>query len=141
MQFLTLLLLALVAAAVAFNSKAASRPAKISMLFGAGGKKTTSKAAAPAKPAAKPAAKVSSQAAAGYVPEGLTQAQYQKFLADEEAKKAKKAAKFPKGKQPETLTEWFDKATSQFGTGKDVRVGHRIVKLKYEEGYGPDPSQ
>ena len=137
MQFLSLLLLALVASAVAFNSKSASRPAKISMLFGAGGKKTTSKAAAPVKPAAK----VSSQAAAGYVPEGLSPAQYQKFLDDEAAKKAKKAAKFPKGKQPETLTEWFEKATSKFGTGKDVRVGHRIVKLKYEEGYGPDPSQ
>ena len=137
MQFLTLLLLALVASAVAFNSKSASRPAKISMIFGTGGKKTTSKPAAPAKPTAK----VSSQAAAGYIPDGLTPAQYQKFLADEAAKKAKKAAKFPRGKEPETLTEWFDKATKLYGTGKDARAGHRIVKLKYEEGYGPDPSQ
>jgi len=136
MQFLILLLLALVASAVAFNSKSASRPAKISMLFGAG-KKPASKAAAPAKPAAK----VSSQAAAGYVPEGLSPAQYQKFLADEAAKKAKKAARFPKGKEPETLTEWFDKTTKKYGTGKDARAGHRIVKLKYEAGYGPDPSQ
>ena len=70
-----------------------------------------------------------------YVPEGLTKAQYETFLKAEAAKKAKKASKFPLGKEPETLTEWMEKEAANGFTGKGLLSRHRLVKTKYEGWY------
>ena len=110
----------------------------MTMLFGLGPKKT---GAAPAKAATKstPANYKVGEGSANkgtYVPEGLTKAQYDKFLAEEAAKKAKKAVKFPKGKEPETLTEWMLKEQKKGNVGKGLLYkGHRLVKAKYDEWY------
>lgn len=71
-----------------------------------------------------------------YIPDGLTKAQYDAKLAQEAAAKAKKQAKFPKGKEAETLTEWMDKEAKKGNTGKGLLMkGHRLVKAKYDEWY------
>lgn len=54
----------------------------------------------------------------------------------EAAKKLTKAKKFPKGKEPETLTEWMEKEAKKGNTGKQLLLkGHRMVKAKYDEFY------
>ena len=54
----------------------------------------------------------------------------------EAAKKAQKAKKFPKGKEPETLTEWMLKEEKKGNVGKGLLLkGHRMVKAKYDEFY------
>lgn len=69
----------------------------------------------------------------GYIPEGLTAAQYQAVLAAEEASIANKKAKFPKGKEVETLTEWMMEQKKKGYEGKDLnKFGHRLVKTKYD---------
>lgn len=71
-----------------------------------------------------------------YIPAGLTKAQYDKILADEAAKKDKKAKKFPKGKQVETLTEWMLAEEKKGNSGADLLTkGHRMVKAKYDDWY------
>jgi len=95
-------------------------------------------------PSVKPDAKVGivgpeSKQNAGYVPEGLTKEQYAKFLAEEAKKKDATKKRFPLGKEPETLTEWFDATAQKYGQGREARKGHRLVKAKYEEFYGPEP--
>ena len=71
-----------------------------------------------------------------YIPEGLTKAQYDKILAEEAVKKAAKAKKFPKGKEPESLTAWMDKEAKKGNVGKGLLLkGHRMVKAKYDEFY------
>ena len=71
-----------------------------------------------------------------YVPEGLTAEQYAKVLKEEAEKKQKKLSKFPKGKEPETLTEWMVKNEQKGLKGVDLlRKGHRMVKAKYDEFY------
>jgi len=104
-----------------------------------GGKSAAKPAAKPvAKTAAKPVAKTAAKpvSGSGYIPDGLTPEQYSKFLAEEAKKADAKKKKFKIGKEPETLTEWFNKASTQYGTvGADVRKGHRLVKAKYEEFY------
>lgn len=70
------------------------------------------------------------------MPEGLTAAQYEKFLKEEEAQKAKKAARFPLGKEPETLTEWIKECEKKGLKGKDMNLkGHRLVKAKDPNWY------
>jgi hypothetical protein len=82
------------------------------------------------------AARMSSALADGYIPDGLTKAQYDKVVAADAAAAKKKASKFPKGKQVETLTEWMDKEAKKGITGKDLLTkGHRMVKAKYPEMY------
>ena len=106
-------------------ARSASRPARMTMLFG-GGKKAT------------PAYKVGEGSAnkGSYVPEGLTKAQYEKALAAEQLKKAAKAKKFPKGKEPQTLTEWMEEEKKKGNEGKGLLYkGHRMVKTKYPEWY------
>jgi hypothetical protein len=57
-------------------------------------------------------------------------------LASEAEKKAKKAEKFPKGKQTESLTEWLEKEAKKGNTGKKLLAkGHRMVKAKYDGWY------
>ena len=51
----------------------------------------------------------------------------------EKKKKEDTAKRFPLGKEPETLTEWFDATAAKFGQGREARKGHRLVKAKYEE--------
>ena len=120
-----IVLLALCAVAMAYTA----RPARMTMLFG-GAKKT---------PAAAPTSYKVGEGSANkgtYIPEGLTKAQYDKFLAEEAAKKSKKASKFPKGKEPLTLTEWMLQEKKKGNEGKDLLYkGHRLVKAKYPEWY------
>ena len=102
----------------------------MSMLFG--GKKKEKKAAAPAPTPSKK----SSVSASGYIPDGLTKAQYEKVLADQEQKAAATKKRFPKGKQAETLTEWMEKEAKKGNTGtKLLTKGHRMVKAKYADWY------
>lgn len=71
-----------------------------------------------------------------YVPEGLSKEAYEAFLKKEAEKKAVKAKKFPKGKEPETLTEWMLKEQAKGNVGKGLLLkGHRMVKAKYDEWY------
>lgn len=143
----------MIACTIAFNAPKASKPARMTMFFG-GAKKAP--ATPPATPASKSVSKTASSSKAtatttttgqkfsansgSYVPDGLTAAQYQATLKAEADKKALKQKKFPKGKTTESLSEWFEKTVDEFGEGKAARKGHRIVKLKYEEGYADDPS-
>lgn len=54
----------------------------------------------------------------------------------EAEKAASKKKKFPKGKEPETLTEWMLKEAAKGNTGKKLLLkGHRMVKAKYDEFY------
>jgi hypothetical protein len=49
---------------------------------------------------------------------------------------AKKAAKFPKGKVTESLTEWVERCEKKGLSGKDMNLkGHRMVKAKYDSFY------
>ena len=72
----------------------------------------------------------------GYIPEGLTPAQYEAFLNAEEAKKSAKKTRFPKGKDVETLTDWLleQKQKGQY----KVSPKHRMVKTKYDGWYKSD---
>ena len=98
----------------------------MSMLFG--GKKKTK------APAQKPAS--GSSSVSGYIPDGLTKAQYEKVLAEEQKKAELKKKKFPKGKQAETLTEWMEKEAAKGNSGtKLLTKGHRMVKAKYSDWY------
>lgn len=104
----------------------------MTMLFNVGGKPGGSKAAA----APKPAVGAGQGNKGTYVPEGLTKAAYDKFLAEEAKAKAKKATKFPKGKEAETLTQWMEKEAKKGNEGKGLLYrGHRLVKAKYDEWY------
>ena len=97
----------------------------MTMLFG-GGKKATSDYKVGEGSANK----------GSYVPEGLTKAQYDKFVAEEKLKKDAKAKKFPKGKEPESLTQWMEKEKKKGNEGKDLLYkGHRMVKAKYPGWY------
>jgi len=136
----------------------------MTMLFGGGSKTSAapnkylkSAAPAPAKPAAKPAAAVKKVTAVAkpaasragaykinegtankgtYIPEGLTKAAYDKFLAEEAKKKAAIKKRFPKGKEPETLTEWMLNEAKKGNSGPDLLTkGHRMVKAKYDGWY------
>lgn len=130
-MFRTVLALALLlVSAVAFYAPAATRPARMVMLFG--GKKTTSTPAP---------TKTSSISQGTYVPEGLTREQYEKVLAEQAKAAEAKKKKFFKGKQTETLTEWMQKEAKKGLTGKDLNLkGHRMVKAKYDEFYTDDQS-
>ena len=103
--------------------------ARMSMLFG------NKKKSAPVK--STPAKKTSSSTgASGYIPDGLTKAQYDKVLAEEEKKSAAKKKKFPLGKEAETLSEWMEKEAKKGNTGtKLLTKGHRMVKAKYSDWY------
>lgn len=71
-----------------------------------------------------------------YVPEGLTAAQYEQVLANQAAQANKKKQKFPKGKEPETLTEWMLKEKAKGNEGKGLLLkGHRMVKAKDDGWY------
>eukprot|EP00597_Dinobryon_sp_UTEXLB2267_P016556 CAMPEP_0201094144 /NCGR_PEP_ID=MMETSP0812-20130820/2534_1 /ASSEMBLY_ACC=CAM_ASM_000668 /TAXON_ID=98059 /ORGANISM="Dinobryon sp., Strain UTEXLB2267" /LENGTH=103 /DNA_ID=CAMNT_0047346613 /DNA_START=137 /DNA_END=448 /DNA_ORIENTATION=- len=71
-----------------------------------------------------------------YVPEGISKEAYDKFLKAEAEKAAAKKKKFPKGKEPETLTEWMLKEEKKGNTGKNLLLkGHRMVKAKYDSFY------
>ena len=68
-----------------------------------------------------------------YVPDGITAEQYAAQLKKEADAQAKKKSKFPKGKEPETLTEWMLANKAKGLEGKDLLLkGHRMVKVKYD---------
>eukprot|EP01031_Cornospumella_fuschlensis_P030034 gene30034-36272_t len=75
----------------------------------------------------------------GYVPDGLNEEQYKKFVAAEAAKKAQVKNKFFKGKEVETLTEWMQENESKGLKGVELnRKGHKMVKAKYDGWYTND---
>jgi hypothetical protein len=73
-----------------------------------------------------------------YVPEGLTKAQYDAYLAADAQMKAAKAKRFPVGKQPLSLTEWMQQEAKQGFVGKGLLSRHRMVKAKYEQFYSDE---
>ena len=116
---------------VAFYAPAATRPARMVMLFG--GKKTSTPTSN--------VGKTSSISQGAYVPEGLTREQYEKVLAEQAKSAEAKKKKFFKGKQTESLTEWMLKEAKKGLSGKDLNIkGHRMVKAKYDEFYTDDQS-
>jgi hypothetical protein len=122
----TLLLLTLLALPAAPGRTSAAR---MSMLFG--GKKKTKEVKKTTSSSTS-----STSSGTGYIPDGLTKAQYEKVLAEEQKKAELKKKKFPKGKQAETLTEWMAKEAQKGNTGtKLLTKGHRMVKAKYADWY------
>merc|ERR1712087_198491 len=78
-----------------------------------------------------------------YVPAGLTAAQYNKVRADEQAaKKARYAKNVAKAGIFEDYTDWYKARGTDTNQAwaKDVNLGHRMAKTKYDwSGEGDKP--
>mmetsp|Transcript_23794 Transcript_23794/g.94361 ORF Transcript_23794/g.94361 Transcript_23794/m.94361 type:complete len:120 (+) Transcript_23794:57-416(+) len=69
----------------------------------------------------------------GYVPQGLTEAEYKKKLAEQEAKSKANKAKFPKGKSFLDVGTWLNQLEGkQSFKGENFKgSGHTFAKQKF----------
>lgn len=71
---------------------------------------------------------------AGYVPEGLTEAQYKAQLNQEKGKTQANKSRFPKGKKTLDIADWLPQIEKRqkFKGDKVMGSGHTFAKNKYE---------
>ena len=69
----------------------------------------------------------------GYVPKGLTEAQYKAQLAAEKSKAQSNKSKFPKGKKTLDIADWLVKmeGSQKLKGDKVVGSGHSFAKQKF----------
>ena len=67
----------------------------------------------------------------GYVPDGITEAEYEAMMKKDAEKKVANKGKFAKGKKFETLDEWMIARDAKYPG--QLGAGHRMAKVKDQE--------